>query len=178
MHVNEANIHVATAADFLPRFGKPILCDVLPDKDVQMRIAVFLEFQHTDKRETLALMLSREQNALKGKPGAFGYNANDLDRTYDGEISAPETLYFPQGRSRFAFPAVAINLNRCRGPKPMKDLLDYVSYAFSLPFNVLCWWLLLRIRHVSEHRELTAGFLFLERTRLAAKTLACCSAVS
>src|SRR5260370_16331085 len=63
MHVNEANIHVATAADFLPRFGKPLLCDVPPDKDVQMRVAVFLEFQHTDKRETLALMLSREQNA-------------------------------------------------------------------------------------------------------------------
>src|SRR5437016_8839298 len=60
---NEANIHVATAADFLPRFGKPLLCDVMPDKDVQMRVAVFLEFQHTDKRETLTLMLSREQNA-------------------------------------------------------------------------------------------------------------------
>jgi hypothetical protein len=29
----------------------------------------------------------------------------------DREISAPETLSFPQGRSRFPFPAVAINLH-------------------------------------------------------------------
>src|SRR5260370_34772174 len=46
MHVNEANIHVTTAADFLPRDREPLLRNLIRKLTVTMGRIVFLEFKN------------------------------------------------------------------------------------------------------------------------------------
>jgi len=55
MHVHKANIHEPTATDGLPSLREPRSRNVLPEQDMQMRVAVFLELQHADKRERFSL---------------------------------------------------------------------------------------------------------------------------